>query len=319
MTRPLTPGDRVLVLASRLDLAPAEAAELAALVAAGLDWDRLLEDGRIFGIRPLLHRHLAGLPVPAPVRKALATAYHLQSMKSLQMFGALGRAQAALAEAGLPAKLLQGAHLVPWLYQDIGLRPMGDLDLLIHPGHRAAVTEVLGRLGFQSRDEDASVYNNPVDAELMQRLHHPPPLFLDRVCRVELHLNILLEDHAGPATILDRHIREEGSGFLYSPAGPDRGSCGKRATTCGLGCRSRPPNCWGGLTGSPAPAANRTSTAPARPSGTGSGGTGRALRHRLNLCMPPALERKRQFIHKVHARSGSPGSVLRMYTNKLQL
>ena len=239
MSRPLSPVDRILLLAARVDLQPAEAAELAALVAAGPDWDGLLEDGRRFGVWPLLYRHLGGLPVPGPVRKKLARAYQLQSLKSMRMFGVLGRIEATLAEAGLPAKLLKGAQLAPWLYQDIGLRPMGDLDLLIRPGDRAAVTEALAGLGFKAQAEDAAVYNNPVDAELMQRLHHPPPLFLEPICRVELHLNLLLEDHPGPDPILeeiwafpgphlpleihflflachlDRHVREDGTGYLY--------------------------------------------------------------------------------------------------------
>jgi len=239
VSRPLSPVDRILLLGARVDLQPAEATEMAALVAAGLDWDSLLEDGRIFGLLPLLHRHLSGLAMPGPVRKKLALAYQLQSLKSMRLFGVLGRIEAALAQAGLPAKLLKGAQLAPWLYQDIGLRPMGDLDLLIRPGDRAAVTEALAGLGFKAQAEDAAVYNNPVDAELMQRLHHPPPLFLEPICRVELHLNLLLEDYPGPDPILeeiwafpgphlpleihflflachlDRHVREDGTGYLY--------------------------------------------------------------------------------------------------------
>jgi len=40
-------------------------------------------------------------------------------------------------------------------------------------------------------------------SKLALRLHHLPPLYLDRICRLELHLSLLQDDRPGPATLMD--------------------------------------------------------------------------------------------------------------------
>jgi len=48
----------------------------------------------------------------------------------------------------LPVLLLKGAALVGEIYDDMGLRPMGDLDLLVHKNDTNAAYKLLEQLGF---------------------------------------------------------------------------------------------------------------------------------------------------------------------------
>ena len=253
MTRLLTSGEKALILAARLDLSPDEDQALSALLASGLDWEALLDDGETFGILPLLHRQLSRTgfrgKVPARVLDRLDREYLQRSMKSLQLFSILGRIQAALEAASLPVILLKGAFLAPWLYGDPALRGMGDLDLLIRPRDREAVLEILDQIGFRSEQSGlAAQYNGAVDASLFERVSHLPPLFFGRICRLEIHLSIFQDEREvadavldgiwesawrrelpapaclglAPETLvlfqaahLDKHLILDGSGYLY--------------------------------------------------------------------------------------------------------
>lgn len=224
MTRALSPEERFLILCARLELTGEAPRTLGDLLQGGLHWDSLLKDGATFGLLPLLHRHLTSTAsraaVPTTVLQALDEAYQRQSMRSLRIFETLRRVQAALAEAKLPALLLKGAFLAPWLYGDTALRPMSDLDLLIRPQDAPAVCAALISLGFHGEREDASgIYNNQTDLEVGQKLGHLPALYLDRVCRVELHLAILQDAAPLENTVMAEvwAAREEGDSFFLTP------------------------------------------------------------------------------------------------------
>ena len=49
-----------------------------------------------------------------------------------------------------PVVLLQGIHLLQQIYQDIGLRPLTDIDLWVLPQHFAVVEKALAKLGYQN-------------------------------------------------------------------------------------------------------------------------------------------------------------------------
>ncbi len=64
------------------------------------------------------------------------------------MYQELERILQAFDEAGIPVIVLKGAALAATVYEDIGLRPMGDLDLLIHPEDFSQAIRRMRSLGF---------------------------------------------------------------------------------------------------------------------------------------------------------------------------
>ncbi|HBX71099.1 MAG TPA: hypothetical protein DEH25_17405 [Chloroflexi bacterium] len=69
--------------------------------------------------------------MPAAVWKFLQTSYYKTAARNAVLLGELDRILAAFEAAKIPVIVLKGAALAQTVYPDPGLRPMGDLDLLI--------------------------------------------------------------------------------------------------------------------------------------------------------------------------------------------
>ena len=113
---------------------------------------------------PLLLCSSTPLPrIPPDVQANLCQAYYATTARNLLIFRELSRILAALAagppdrnlqpptsnlQPPIPVILLKGAALAATLYPSIGLRPMGDLDILV-PGERLAeAVACLKALGY---------------------------------------------------------------------------------------------------------------------------------------------------------------------------
>lgn len=136
------------VLASTRD-ARATAA-LAAGTGRALDGDALRELIERERIGPLLHRALARRELLSPAtRAALRESYRATAMRNLVFVHALGGCLERLAAAGVAAIVLKGAALARPVYGSLALRPMGDLDILIHRRDLPRARVVVADLGFR--------------------------------------------------------------------------------------------------------------------------------------------------------------------------
>lgn len=72
----------------------------------------------------------------------------LETARSLGLDHVAVEVSGALRRAGVAVVLLKGAALATWLYDDGGLRPYGDVDLLVAPGDHAKAERILVALGF---------------------------------------------------------------------------------------------------------------------------------------------------------------------------
>ena len=101
---------------------------------------------------PLLPCSPAPLPrVPPGVQAGLRQAYYATTARNLLIYRELSRILAALRVSPsppLPVILLKGAALAATLYPSIGLRPMGDLDLLVSEDRLAEAVACLKALGY---------------------------------------------------------------------------------------------------------------------------------------------------------------------------
>ena len=119
-----------------------------------LDWNFLQRLARHHRLEPLLsyglrRLHFDGIPVGLRAewderrRTAMATALYYQA--------ALREIAAAFEDRRVPFILLKGEALSKALYPHDGLRPYGDIDLLIHPEAYETAKAVLTDLGFRLR------------------------------------------------------------------------------------------------------------------------------------------------------------------------
>jgi hypothetical protein len=121
--------------------------------AAGLAWvDAAVQEG----VAPLLywHFHRGRWPeaIPTPVREALTRAYYNTLAQNTLLLLELAKVLDLFAQADIPVMVLKGGALADGYYDDIGLRPMGDLDVLIPQAKLEAAFEIVRGLGYTPYD-----------------------------------------------------------------------------------------------------------------------------------------------------------------------
>jgi hypothetical protein len=147
-------GDRelhVLLHCARGTLDRSRASEVTAIVAGGIDWDRLLQLARRNGLWPLLAWHLPRICpalIPAATLAALRDYETKNSAFSLLLTGELLRLLAALRSQEIEAVPFKGPALAATLYGHVARRQFGDLDILVRPRDVWRASAAIAAQGF---------------------------------------------------------------------------------------------------------------------------------------------------------------------------
>lgn len=133
-----------------------------------IDWNSLPGDqqrelvalSRQEGLGPLLYWRLSKAgkfsSLPTDIRDDLRAMYARTWMQNRQMFTELEGIAAAFEQADIPVVLLKGACFALTLYEDIGLRPMGDLDILVPKEKFPRALQVAQAQGYENLLPDAA-------------------------------------------------------------------------------------------------------------------------------------------------------------------
>ena len=144
-------------------------------------WAEVPDAAEAHGLAPLLYRHLsdAGAPLPMETRQQLFASNVRHRDANQYRFEILGQILEAFEREDIRVVVLKGAALAHLLYESPGLRPFGDLDLLVEPQAAWRAQSVLGSLGFvaaQSAPTDRRLFSASSSAPRHQagrRAHHP--------------------------------------------------------------------------------------------------------------------------------------------------
>src|SRR3954454_2443030 len=132
------------------------------LIQQPLNWEYILEVSIKHGVSPLLYRGLSqvlqsessllpaasGSPVPRHVMEELQALYRNSLLRNQRLYGVIGELCKAFERAGVQAMGLKDVLLAIEVYPDMGLRPMGDIDILIHREDYSKVAACMAALGF---------------------------------------------------------------------------------------------------------------------------------------------------------------------------
>jgi Uncharacterised nucleotidyltransferase len=115
-------------------------------------WERSGADARTDPVArrwlPLIGHNLRDAPVDTRERALFVEARRHAWASNLRLLDAAHPALESLAAAGIRTMLLKGAVLVNPPYGEPGLRPIGDVDVLVEPVHARAATHILEELGW---------------------------------------------------------------------------------------------------------------------------------------------------------------------------
>lgn len=101
------------------------------------------------GVAPLLRIALRDMELPAQAQQRLDSAYWATAARNTRLLQALRAILDLLSGQGIPVIVLKGAALAEPLYGNIALRPMGDLDLLLHREDMPRAVAALGEVGYR--------------------------------------------------------------------------------------------------------------------------------------------------------------------------
>ena len=104
-----------------------------------------------------------------------------------------------MEKAAIPVILLKGAHLGEFVYRNIGLRPMSDLDLMVPRESLMQSLQLAQKLGY----ELSKPFN--LEVELLLE-HHLPALIVSQSISLEIHWNLI--DANLPLKIEEKNLWE---------------------------------------------------------------------------------------------------------------
>ena len=116
------------------------------------DWNSLIRESVRYDVAPLLYSRLKKysriVTIPGTILQQLEQIYFHTAAKNVLLYNDLSAVCSALGNEGIEVIALKGAHLACAVYDDIGLRPASDLDILVKRRNLRRVEEILFRMGY---------------------------------------------------------------------------------------------------------------------------------------------------------------------------
>jgi hypothetical protein len=181
-------------------------------------WQALLETTGDMGITLLMFCRLDRMKVALPpeIRAKLLAKLRENTGRNLFLLKSFDQITTALSEQDIPVLLLKGVFLAVSLYDNIGERVMGDMDILVHPQHLTKTVELIEALGYHTRapyDLDFEIKNH----------HHLPAFFLQDLLMLEIHWRLLQigENDAERNSIWQRAVSVKMGGITVYGLAPE--------------------------------------------------------------------------------------------------
>jgi hypothetical protein len=120
------------------------------------EWRMVAELAQQHGVKPLLYHHLKSLDLalPGAIADELKQEYLKQAQRNIRLYQELSKLLRLLQEKNIAVIVLKGAHLAEAVYDNIGLRSMSDVDLLVRKDDLQRVEQEL--LALDGMPEDCN-------------------------------------------------------------------------------------------------------------------------------------------------------------------
>ncbi|NQT33968.1 nucleotidyltransferase family protein [bacterium] len=183
------------------------------------DWEDIIHRSNRHSITPILHKRLEEISdkceIPTEIIEKIENYYLLNLSRNIRIQHNLGKIIKSFNEAGMEAIVLKGAYLSEAVYEDIAMRTMSDMDVLVKSSDVSQAEQLILSLGYIPHR------NNPqlgisCNHYVYQRQNDSTPL--------ELHWHILhlpFSDSISIQDIWDRAYRTEVNGIKTLVQSPE--------------------------------------------------------------------------------------------------
>lgn len=184
-----TPEEQLLLAVLKLDTSKTELEHIESLARQVKDWESFSTLAIKRAIGPFLFKKLAQLPergfIPNNIFMRLQQTYYKILSRSALQYEHLNRIVNAFSDRDIPIIVMKGIYLSEWLYKDIGLRQLSDIDVLIKEEDAGNCVEILKGMGYQSHESESI---SGFIEENVEPLHLPSMSF--QGVNVEIHTRI---------------------------------------------------------------------------------------------------------------------------------
>ncbi len=151
----LLPEEQFIINCLRSELGVASNNEISGVDLSALDCNTIYEKSIQFGITPSLYKIIKKLSSALPSLRMsehflqkLKSAYIATLIKNKEELKSLVEVLMVFKTAGIKVILLKGSHLAPFVYKDMGLRAMSDIDILVKKEDLHKAVELLFQMGY---------------------------------------------------------------------------------------------------------------------------------------------------------------------------
>lgn len=152
------------------------------------DWDYIARITEKQGVSGLIFTAIKNNCVekltPPALLKRLSDAYYFTIAANSKKIKELSGISQLLNSLNIPMIVLKGLYLGPVFYNNIGLRPAGDIDILIKEKHIEEVKNILYNSGYRSNYTKQNRFVNELD------MHHHLPAFFKKNITIEIHYKL---------------------------------------------------------------------------------------------------------------------------------
>lgn len=145
--------NNLLIATARHPLKSATGGDFTQLLDQVTDWDYLLPAAGKQGLSPLLFKIISEMGasdrLPPGAFEFLTRSYFASLMLNQRLFNELYPILQAFSDNSIPVMLLKGAALCQTVYDDMGLRPFGDIDILVSEADVQRAGHIMEELGFE--------------------------------------------------------------------------------------------------------------------------------------------------------------------------
>jgi len=150
----LSNEERLIELYSRLTVDEATQTKVEEILKGTLNWDYIAKKSADEDVSSILLHNLNkfGMAKAAPpeLKNKWQEDYLKTTFRNLTFLEERDNISRSLKDADIPMIILKGAYLLENVYMNLGLRPMGDIDILIKKHDTLAVHHRLVQLGYNS-------------------------------------------------------------------------------------------------------------------------------------------------------------------------
>jgi hypothetical protein len=138
--------DKLIIQCARLDMSPERYRIVNDLLTKNLDWDMVIQKANWHRLLLLVSYHLRSqdlsMNVPNLILKRMKNLQYSNLARNMVFQDELSHLLTLFHKEGIPVIILKGAALLGNIYNDISLRPMSDLDILVRPEHIDRVEKI---------------------------------------------------------------------------------------------------------------------------------------------------------------------------------